>query len=129
MERHESKYIKLHNELIEVDLNMIELITEINEKKLLTRGCCENYENYGAYIVFEYYSFIELLKNKHILKFVNDKCTKSKIYYANNGLRHMEYNEAKYNDDLKNITEIWIFITFPNSLISDFTDIIRKSTL
>lgn len=32
MESHESKYIELHNQLIEIDLNMIELITKINKK-------------------------------------------------------------------------------------------------
>lgn len=120
MERHQSKYITLHNELIEVDLNLIELITKINEKKLLTRGCCENYENNKAYIIFEYYSFIELLKNKHILQFINNECSKGKIYYANNDLRHLEYSEVEYNENFKNITEIWITIFFSSSLINDF---------
>lgn len=126
MERHQSKYIKLHNELIEIDLNLIELITKINEKKLLTRGCCENYENNRAYILFEYNMFIELLKNKHILKFIDDECTKSEIYYAINNMRQIKYNEAEYNEKFKNMTEIWIRITFSNILINDFIKVLEK---
>jgi hypothetical protein len=126
MERHESKYIELHNELIEIDLNLVNLITKINKTKLLTRGCCQNYENNRAYIIFEYNCFIELLQNQYILKFIDDTCTKSEIYYANNNLRHIKYNEAEYNENLKNITEIWICITFPNILINDFINIIEK---
>lgn len=121
MERHKSQCIKLHNELIEIDLNLIELIIKLNEKKLLTRGCCENYFDNNSYIIFEYHLFMELLsQNKHILKFIDEKCSKSKIYYANNNLRHIEYNEVEYNENFKNITEIWIYITFPNVSINDF---------
>lgn len=127
MESHESKYIELHNQLIEIDLNMIELITKINKKKLVTRGCCENYKNGDAYVIFEYTSFNELLENKYISKFINNMCTKSKIYYAQNALRHVKYNEIEYNKNFKNITEIWICITFPNILINEFINIIEKS--
>jgi hypothetical protein len=88
----------------------------------------KKYENNRAYIIFEYNCFIELLQNQYILKFIDDKCTKSEIYYANNNLRHIKYNESEYNENFKNITEIWICITFPNILINDFINIIEKTT-
>ncbi len=127
MVNHESKYIELHNQLIEIDLNLVEFITKINKKKLLTRGCCENYENNKAYVIFEYTSFIELLQNKYISKFIDDVCTKSEIYYANNEFRHIKYDEIEYNKNFKNLTEIWICITFPNILIDNFMNIIENS--
>ena len=108
-------------------LNILELITKINKKNLITRGCCENYNNNNnAYIIFEYNCFIELLKNNDILKFVNKFCSKSEIYYAQNHLRHIKYNDIEYDEKLKNETEIWISITFQTILIKDFINIIDK---
>lgn len=123
MEMHESKIIELHGKSFDVDLNMIELIIKLNKNKLITRGCCENYKNDRAYIIFEYISFNELLQNEHISKFINDVCTKGKIYYSSNGLRHLKYDEMEYNENFKNITEIWICVYFPNSSINDFVKI------
>lgn len=125
---HQSKYIELHGESIEIDLKMIEIITKLNKKKLITRGCCENWYNKGyAYINFEYNSFIELYKNILISKFVNKFSNKGEIYYALNDLRHIKYNELEYNEKYKNETEIWICIEFPSSLINIFVKIIDNS--
>jgi hypothetical protein len=126
MLRHESKDIELHNEIFDVDLNMIELITKINKIKLVTRGCCENWNNEYAYIIFNYNCFIELLKNNYILKFIDEYCNKSEIYYALNDLRHIKYNDDEYNEKFKDKTEIWIYITFPNILIKDFVNIVEN---
>lgn len=124
---HESKYIELHNETIEIDINMIELITKLNKDKLITRGCCENWQNSGqAYIIFEYNCFIELieLKNDNISRFINDS-NKSEVYYANNNLRHIKYNNIDYKEKFKNETEIWICVTFPTTLIQNFVNVIN----
>ena len=126
MERHESKYIELHNEVIEVDLNMIELVTKLNKTKLITRGCCENWNNNYAYIIFEYNCFVELLQNISILKFIDEYCTKSEIYYALNHLRHIKYNNDEYNEKFKDQTEIWISISFSHLLIKDFVNLIEN---
>lgn len=125
---HESKDIELHDKIIDVDLNLIELITKINKNKLITRGCCENRnESYEAYIIFEYNDFVELLKNIYIFEFVNKFCITGNIYYAANHYRHLQYNKFEYDEKLKNETEIWISITFPTNLIKDFENIIDKS--
>ena len=39
----------------------------------------------------------------------------------------MEYDETEYNEKFKNITEIWICISFSNILINDFLSLIKKS--
>lgn len=124
MTRHETQNIKLHGETIEIDINMVELMTKINKTKLTTRGCCENYDGNNAYIIFEYNCFVELLNNDRISNFIDDFCTKSEIYYADNKLRHIKYDNIEYNEKFKNMTEIWIYVTFSNMSLKDFENII-----
>lgn len=125
-ERHCAKYIELHNQLIEIDLNMISVIEKLNKTKLITRGCCEDIgdEKNNAYIIFEYNSYVELLNNLKISGFFKKYCSLSSIYYANNDLRSIEYNEFEYNNKFKNVTEIWICIRFPNCLLNKLENII-----
>ncbi len=125
---HEAKFIQLHGKSIEIDVNMIEFITKINKTKLKTRGCCENHVDDDAYVIFEYDCFVELTNDNVMSNFFNEYCTKSQIYYANNDLRDIEYNETEYNEKFKNISEIWICIVFPCKLKKDFENIIEKIT-
>lgn len=73
-ERHCAKFIKIHNVLIEININMINIIKKLNKTKLITRGCCEDIgdEKNNAYIVFEYNSYVELLNNVKISEFLKN---------------------------------------------------------
>ena len=127
MEHHPAKIIKLHDEEFEVDLNMIELITKLNETKLITRGCCENHEDMqGAYIIFENDSFNDLIKNTNILKFINNFCTKGNVRFG----KYICPSDSKCMFDSKGMIiatpEMWITIRFPNALINEFAKIISS---
>ncbi len=122
--KHPSKFICLHNKKIEIDINMIEIITKLNKDKLITRGSCENTDGTNAYIIFNYEDYIELICNNEILNFIKTNCTVSDIYYAHNMYRHIKYDENEYNEKFKKQTEVWICMRFPNNLIETFVNII-----
>lgn len=105
---------------------MINIIEKLNKTKLIIRGCCEDIgdEKNNAYIIFEYNSYVELLNNVKISEFFEKYYSLSNIYYANNDLRSVEYNEFEYNSKFKNVTEIWVSIRFPNSLLNKLENII-----
>ena len=80
---HKYKSIELRGEIVDIDINIIDLIKNLNQKKLITCGYCENWSNDDAYIIFEVNSLNELLKNNLNFKnFVKSDCIKkSEIYY------------------------------------------------
>lgn len=124
---HKYKSIELHGEIVDIDINIIDLIKNLNEKKLITRGCCENWNNNNAYIIFEVNSLNELLKNnKNFYDFVKSNYVKkSEIYYNLNTHRHIKYDYTEYENIYKNICEIWQSITFPSSLINKLNEIVK----
>ncbi len=122
--KHPSKFISLHNKKLEIDINMIEIITKLNKDKLITRGCCENTDGTNSYIIFNYEDYIKLISNNEILNFIKNNCTISDIYYAHNMYRHIKYDENEYNEKFKKQTEVWICMRFPNNLIETFVNII-----
>jgi hypothetical protein len=123
---HESIILNIHNENIDVDLALVDLIKKINHKKLITRGSCEDFTFKNdpgiSYVLFEYKSFMELFNKNEIFKqFFNDekRCIISEPYYAFNDLRHIQINKQILNDyllELNNKTnienEIWISVSF-----------------
>ena len=124
---HEYKSIELHGEIIDVDINMIDLIKNLNKTKLITRGCCENWSDDNAYIIFEVNAYNELLKNnKNFYDFVKNVVVKqSEIYYNLNTHRHIKYDRTEYENKYKNICEIWQYITFPTSSINKLNNIVK----
>jgi hypothetical protein len=123
---HEYKSIELHGEIIDVDINMIDLIKNLNKTKLITRGCCENWNNNNAYIIFEANAYNELLRNnKKFYDFIkSNNVIQSKIYYNLNAHRNIDYNCMEYENKYKNICEIWKSITFPTSSINELNNIV-----
>jgi hypothetical protein len=121
---HESKILKIHGKNIEIDNKLIDLITKLNKNKLITRGSCENF-SFGknkksyAYVLFDYFDYIDLIKNQNIENFIKLNCNIGVPYYALNEIRHIEFKmkeyETKYNDK-----EVWIMLYFNESIIDDF---------
>lgn len=123
---HESIILNIHNENIEVDLSLVDLIKKINYNKLITRGSCEDltFKNDPgiSYVLFEYKSFMELYnKNELFKQFFNDdkRCVISKPYYALNNLRYIQIDKQILNDYLLKLNdngemenEIWISVSF-----------------
>ena len=85
---------------------------------IITRGVGK------SYIIFEYYCFVELLNNTKISDFIEKNCYKSKIYYAQNYLRDIPYDENEYNNLYKLETEVWISITFDKTLLDEFENLL-----
>ncbi len=117
---HDSTIIKIHNEFIEIDNLIINLIVKLNKNKLITRGSCEN-EVYNdkscVYILFEYFSFNEFIKleeNKNFKQFIIDECCLTRPYFSSNGNYKIEKQDLmQYNSQ----QEIWICVTFENKYI------------
>lgn len=127
-DRHAYKSIKLHDEIIDIDINMIDLIKNLNKIKLITRGCCENwYNNNNAYVIFEANAYNELLNNnKNFYDFVKSVVVEqSEIYYNLNTHRHIKYDRTEYENKYKNICEIWQYISFPTSSINELNNIVK----
>jgi len=126
IDKHDYKSIVLHNQIIDIDINMIDLIKTLNKNKLITRGCCENWNNGYAYIIFEVNEYNLLLKNnKKFCDFVKNKVVKqSEIYYALNIYRDIKYKYDEYEKTYKKETENWQSISFPTNLINTLHNII-----
>lgn len=125
-DKHQNKSIELHDKIIDIDVNMIDLIKNLNKTKLITRGCCENWSNNNAYIIFEVNAYNQLLKNnKNFYDFVkNIVVEQSEIYYNLNTHRHIKYDRTEYENKYINICEIWLYITFPSSSINELNNIV-----